>query len=68
MLQALLRTSDAEAVERHLFAPGQTLHAPHLLDLEGAQVIVLSNNDGCSVARPAEAKASVTEGEYRSVK
>lgn len=39
LLEALLRTSAAEAVEERLFAPRQTLHAPHLLDVEVAQVI-----------------------------
>jgi predicted nucleic acid-binding protein len=39
VLEALLRTSAAKAVEDLLFAPGQTLHAPHLLDVEVAQVI-----------------------------
>jgi len=39
VLEALLRTSDAEAVDRYLFAPEQTLHAPYLLDVEVAQVI-----------------------------
>lgn len=39
LLEALLRTPAAEAVEDRLFAPGQTLHAPHLLDVEVAQVV-----------------------------
>jgi len=39
LLEALLRTSAAKAVEGRLFAPRQTLHAPHLLDVEVAQVI-----------------------------
>jgi predicted nucleic acid-binding protein len=39
LIEVLLRTPAAHAVESHLFAPGQTLHAPHLLDIEGAQVI-----------------------------
>jgi len=39
LLEALLRTPAAEAVEDRLFAPGQTLHAPHLLDVEIAHVI-----------------------------
>jgi len=39
LLEALLRTSAAQDVEDRLFAPGQTLHAPHLLDVEVAQVI-----------------------------
>lgn len=39
LLEALLRTSAAKAVEDRLFAARQTLHAPHLLDVEVAQVI-----------------------------
>jgi predicted nucleic acid-binding protein len=39
LLEALLRTPAAQVVEDRLFAPGQTLHAPHLLDVEVAQVI-----------------------------
>jgi predicted nucleic acid-binding protein len=39
LLESLLRTPAAEAVERRLFNPRQTLHAPHLLDVEVAQVI-----------------------------
>ncbi len=39
LLEALLQTPAASAVEERLFAPGQTFHAPHLLDLEAAQVI-----------------------------
>jgi len=39
VIEVLLRTPGAIAVEHYLFAPGQTLHAPHLLDIEVAQVI-----------------------------
>jgi predicted nucleic acid-binding protein len=39
LLEALLRMSAAEVVEERLFASGQILHAPHLLDVEVAQVI-----------------------------
>ncbi len=39
LLEALLRTPAAEAVERRLFDSRQTLHAPHLLDVEVAQVV-----------------------------
>ncbi len=39
LLEVLLRTPAAEVVQARLFAPGQTLHAPHLLDVEVAQVI-----------------------------
>ena len=39
VLETLLRTPNAQAVERRLFDPSQTLHAPHLLDVEIAQVL-----------------------------
>ncbi len=39
LLEVLLRTPAAERVETRLYVPGQTLHAPHLLDVEVAQVI-----------------------------
>lgn len=38
LLEVLLRTDAAAAVEERLFTGG-TLHAPHLLDLEVAQVL-----------------------------
>ena len=39
VLEVLLRTPAASVVEQRLFAPGQSLHAPHLLDVETAQVL-----------------------------
>jgi predicted nucleic acid-binding protein len=39
LLEALLRTPVADAVVERLFAPRETLHAPHLIDVEVAQVI-----------------------------
>ena len=39
LLEALLRTPVAEAVERRLFADRESLHAPHLIDVEVAQVV-----------------------------
>ena len=38
-LEVILRTPAAAAVEQRLFAPGQSLHAPHLIDVEVAQVL-----------------------------
>jgi predicted nucleic acid-binding protein len=38
LLEVLLRTEAAAVVEERLFR-GETLHAPHLLDLEVAQVV-----------------------------
>jgi predicted nucleic acid-binding protein len=39
MIEVLLRTPAAAAVDARLFEPGETLHAPHLLDVEVAQVV-----------------------------
>ncbi len=39
VLEVLLRTPAASVVEQRLFARSQTLHAPHLLDVEVAQVV-----------------------------
>ena len=39
MLEVLLRTPSADRVEARLFDSGETIHAPHLLDIEVAQVI-----------------------------
>jgi predicted nucleic acid-binding protein len=39
MLEVLLRTPAAAAVERRLFTSRQTMHVPHLIDVEVAQVI-----------------------------
>jgi predicted nucleic acid-binding protein len=39
LLEALLGTAASAAVTRRIFEAGQTLHAPHLLDVEVAQVL-----------------------------
>jgi predicted nucleic acid-binding protein len=39
LLVVLLRTPAAKTIEERLFAARQTLHAPHLLDVEVAQVV-----------------------------
>nr|WP_294508080.1 type II toxin-antitoxin system VapC family toxin [uncultured Rhodopila sp.] len=39
VLEVLLRTPSAKTIEARLFVPDQTLHAPHVLDIEVAQVI-----------------------------
>jgi predicted nucleic acid-binding protein len=39
LLEVLLRTPVAPAVERRLFDARARLHAPHLIDLEAAQVL-----------------------------
>ena len=39
VLEVLLQTSAASDVSRRIFGAGETLHAPHLLDVEIAQVL-----------------------------
>jgi predicted nucleic acid-binding protein len=39
VLEVLLRTPVASAIERRLFAAGEALHAPHLIDVEVAHVL-----------------------------
>ena len=39
LLEVLLRTPQADAVEKRIFSVGETLHAPHLIDAEVAQVL-----------------------------
>jgi len=39
LVEVLLRTEAAAAVWEHLFGAEQTLHAPHLIDIEVAQVL-----------------------------
>jgi len=39
VLEVLLQTPAATRVSQRMFAPGETLHAPHLLDVEIAQVL-----------------------------
>lgn len=38
-LDVLLQAPAASAIEARIFRPGETLHAPHLIDLEVAQVL-----------------------------
>jgi predicted nucleic acid-binding protein len=38
-LEVLLGTPAAARIEKRMFAPGESLHAPHLIDLEIAQVL-----------------------------
>jgi hypothetical protein len=46
LLEVLLRTPAAAATDRRLFQPGQTLHAPHLVDVGIGQVIRRYAADG----------------------
>jgi predicted nucleic acid-binding protein len=39
LIEVLLRTSWAASVEERLFAAGETLYAPYLIDIETAQVL-----------------------------
>ncbi len=39
VIELLLRTPGGDAIGAILFAPGETLHAPHLIDLEVAHVL-----------------------------
>ena len=39
VLEVLLRTPAAARIEHRIFDPRESLHAPHLLDLEVAQVL-----------------------------
>ncbi len=39
VVEVLLRTAGAEAIEQRIFADGETLHAPHLIDVEIVQVL-----------------------------
>ena len=39
VLEVLLRTAAGRRIEDRLFASGETLHAPHLLDVEVAHVL-----------------------------
>lgn len=50
VLEVLLRTGAADAVEARLFG-GETLHAPHVLDLEVMQVIRRYERAGDLTAR-----------------
>lgn len=56
VLEVLLQTSVASKVSHRIFAPGETLHAPHLLDVEVAQVLRRYVRSGViSASRGAEA-------------
>jgi predicted nucleic acid-binding protein len=39
LLEVLLQTARARRIEARLFAAGESLHAPHLIDVEVAQVL-----------------------------
>jgi predicted nucleic acid-binding protein len=62
IIESLLRTPDAEAIDQRLFGSGRTLHAPHLLDIEVAQTIRRYVAAGAIAAnRGAEAVADLAD-------
>lgn len=62
LLDVLLRTPAAGAIEARLFEPGETLHAPHLVDLEVVQVIRRHAADGVIDARRGGAMLAYLAG------
>lgn len=62
LLEVLLRLPAAEAVEARLFEERQTLHAPHLLDVEVTQVLRRYANAGeINEGRGSEALADLAD-------
>lgn len=62
VLEILLQTPAAAKVGRRIFAAGETLHAPHLLDLEVAQVLRrYSRSSIVSAKRASEALADLAD-------
>jgi len=61
LLEVLLRTAAAPVVEQRLFS-GETVHAPHLLDLEIAQVLRRYERSGQMSARRAREALEDFEG------
>jgi predicted nucleic acid-binding protein len=56
VLEVLLQTPAAARVSRRIFAAGETLHAPHLLDVEVARALRgLALSGAVSAARGVEA-------------
>ena len=62
ILEVLLQTPVASLIGRRIFAAGETLHTPHLLDLEIAQVLRRYCRMGVITAdRGAEALADLSD-------
>jgi predicted nucleic acid-binding protein len=62
LLEVLLNTRDADRVSDRLFASGETLHVPHLIDLEVAQVLRRYAASGVLTAdRGAQALQDLTD-------
>jgi predicted nucleic acid-binding protein len=51
LIEVLLRTPLSTVLEARLLAPGETLHAPHLIDIEVAQVLRRYERSGAIDAR-----------------
>ena len=61
LLEALIGTPSASFVEAYIFQADQTIHAPHLLDVEIAQVLRrLVLGDRITTARAQQALAHLT--------
>ena len=58
-LESLLRTPAAEAVDSWLFNPAQMLHAPHLIDVEIAQV--LRRYEAAGAVDPERSRAALAD-------
>jgi predicted nucleic acid-binding protein len=62
IIELLLKLPAESRVSRRIFAPGQALHAPHLLDVEVAQVVRRFERLGAiSADRGAEALADLAD-------
>jgi predicted nucleic acid-binding protein len=62
LIEVLLKLPAATRISRRIFAPGETLHAPHLLDVEIAQVVRRFERLGAiSADRGAEALADLAD-------
>lgn len=60
LLEVLLRTPRARRLEARLFAPGESLHAPHLVDVEVVQVLRRFASQGAiTTQRAADALADL---------
>ena len=62
MIEVLLGLPAASRASQRIFAPGETLHVPHLLDAEIAQVLRRFEHSGAiSAHRGAEALADLAD-------
>ncbi len=62
ILEVLLQTPVASNVSRRIFRVGETLHAPHLIDVEVAQVLRrYVRSAAISASRGAEALTDLTD-------